>query len=142
MKVSISAVIRHITDNLKLNFEKNKVVIVTCRAELLKCSLLRLQRQLEELSSLVKDCGLGGEDAPPQPGPGKQRTLSTAAVLSSSLASPDPDTAPGPAPDPGHTPATPEGEQLAGVAQGDTKLRAKEEGRQNLSPIKVSTKYR
>ena len=39
--------------------------------------------------------------------------------------------------------ATPEGEQLlAGVAQGDTKLRAKEEGRQKLSPIKVSTKYR
>ena len=28
VKVSISAVIRHITDNLKLNFEKNKVVIV------------------------------------------------------------------------------------------------------------------
>ena len=27
VKVSISAVIRHITDNLKLNFEKNKVVL-------------------------------------------------------------------------------------------------------------------
>ena len=91
----------------------------------------------------MKDCGLGEEEAPPQPGPGKQRTLSTAAVLSSSLASPALDPAPGPAPDPGHTPATPEGEQLlARVAQGDTKLRAKEEGRQNLSPLKVSTKYR
>ena len=91
----------------------------------------------------MKDCGLGGEDALPQPAPGKQRTLSTAAVLSSSLASPALDPAPGPAPAPGHTPATPEGEQLAGrVAQGDTKLTAKEEGRQKLSPIKVSTKYR
>ena len=89
----------------------------------------------------MKDCGLG-EEAPPHPGPGKMRTLSTAAVLSSSLASPALDPAPGPAPDPGHTPATPEGEQLVGVVQGDTKLTAKEEGRQKLSPIKVSTKYR
>ena len=104
----------------------------------MKCSLCLLQRQLEELSSLVQDCGLG-EEAPPQPS--KQRTFSTSAVLSSSL-EPALDTEPGPAnPVTGHAAAT-EGEpRLASGAQVDSKLRAKEEGVQKLSPLKVSTKY-
>ena len=106
---------------------------------MLKCSLCLLQRQLDELSSLVQDCGLG-EEAPPQPS--KQRTFSTSAVLGGSL-EPALDTEPGPAtPVTGHAAATTQGEQqLASGAQVESALRAKEEGMQKLSPLKVSTKY-
>ena len=87
----------------------------------------------------MQDCGLG-EEAPPQPS--KQRTFSTSAVLGGSL-EPALDTEAGPAtPDPGHTAASTEGEpRLASGAQVDSALRAKEEGMQKLSPLKVSTKY-
>ena len=84
----------------------------------------------------MQDCGLG-EEAPPQPS--KQRTFSTSAVLGGSL-EPALDTEPGPAtPDPGHAAATTQGEQQ--LAQVESALRAKEEGMQKLSPLKVSTKY-
>ena len=106
----------------------------------MKCSLCLLQRQLEELSSLVQDCGLG-EEAPPQPST-KQRTFSTSAVLGGSL-EPALDTEPGPAtPVTGHSAASTEGEpRLASGAQVDSSLTTKEEGMQKLSPLKVSTKY-